>query len=341
VKRCLGALFLLLACCACVRWGKDTTQWNGSTTSDSDGSQAVIFTPPVDVPAEVTQEYRIAHGDLLVIDDAEHPDARRDGVLVDNDGTVSFLMLNGIPAAGKTFAELSVDIAQRISLFHRNPSITVALAADGSRGHRLYIFGQVKRAGEIPYDRPLRILDVIAAAGGFELEVRSSRMVQSVDLAHSVLLRHSEVIPIDFTALIEQGDLRYNIQMHPGDMLMISSLLDEVIYVMGAVNRAGEQHYLANLGLLGAIARAGGLHERAKRSQVAVVRGNLGRPRVILVDVDELLTARHPDVLLHPGDLVYVSDRPTQYARELALAAIRTFVAILGTRAGIDAVNKN
>lgn len=318
-----------LALAACTRYGDQAERYDGTPVTNA---EVLVFPVPEDQIPDIAIEYRAAHGDLLTVSDLAHEGSLRENLLVDSDGAITYQMLTGVPAAGLTLSEIAQVISERISKFHRDPIITVSMSPDGARGHRLYVLGQVRTPGSIPYSRPLRVLDAIAIAGGFLNQERQGRTQQSVDLPHSTLMRKGAVIPIDFPALIEQGDLRYNIHLHPGDLLMISSLLDKEIYVLGAVNQPGEQSFVRDLTTVGALARAGGIAERGHRSHVCVLRGNMAKPEVHLVDIDSVINGSIPDLLLEGGDVIFVSDRPFQYLRELATAGINAFFSSLGAR---------
>lgn len=319
----------LLLSAACTRYGEQAQRHNGESLAP----EIIEFPVPEDIAPDLLTTYRAAHGDLLTVSNLAIEGSLRENVLVDSDGTITYLMITGIPAAGLTTSEIAQEITVRLERFHREPIISVSLSINGARGHRFYVLGQVMRPGSIPYDRPLRLLDAVALAGGFFNQERQGRTQQSVDLPRSSLIRAGKPLSIDFPALIEQGDLRYNIHLHPGDLLMISSLLDQEIFVLGAVRSPGEQTFVRDLTVVGALARAGGIAERGHRSHICILRGNLAKPEVFLVNMDTVLAGQMPDFPLEGGDVVFVSDRPFQYLRELATAGINAFFSTLGSRA--------
>ena len=46
-------------------------------------------------------------------------------------------------------------------------------------------------------------------------------------------------------------------------------------------------------------------------SHVAVVRGSLSQPQLTVVDYGAIIKGRAQDVLLEPGDIIYVPNAPT------------------------------
>lgn len=303
-------------------------------------AERVALPPPPDEPPAIARTYQITYGDKLIIDDLSVPGSRREQVLVGPDGTISYLHLPRVVAQGRSLDELQNDLREALKVLHRDPHPLVFLDPTSAPGHHVYVFGQVLNPGAIPFDQPLRVLDALAGAGGFAIEVRENLAQQSVDLAHSVLLRDGKSIGVDFTRLVEGGDLRHNVQLHPGDLLMVASLLDQNIYVLGAVNRAGAVPKTANMGTIGALARAGGVREQAWRSGIVVLRGSLAKPDMYIVDLDRILTGKSADLPVENGDVIYVPERPMQYPRELLQIAIRAFVSTLGANAGVDAARE-
>lgn len=302
------------------------------------GGEIVTFAMPQDTPPDLVREYRFAHGDRMTVEVFGHTGTKRERVIVDADGYIHYLMLRNVQALGRSVAEVRRSVEEGLAEFFRNP--IVILRPDRVEGSRCYVFGQVHEQGLVRFDRRLRVLDVLAEAGGTAIGVEEGRVREVVDLRRSFLLREGEFLPIDFAALIRKGDLRYNVQIHPGDLLYFADLNKSRVYIFGAVQLPGVRPYNADMTVAEAIAKGGGFHERANHRQVVVVRGNLNRPRVFTVDFARLLSARSPNFQLEPGDIVYVPDRPFHYVRELALLGVRAFIGAVAGNAAADLVGE-
>jgi protein involved in polysaccharide export with SLBB domain len=317
-------------------WGRqavafDSDKAQAQLLADGQGGD-VKLDPPEDAAPAILDEYRFAPGDRLDLRLFGHDEYDQPDSIVDPDGMLAFNLARGIPAAGKTVAELRAEIERRMSEYVRSPKAIVQPKT--VVGHRFYVLGTVASEGSYPIDRPVRVLEAIAGAGGIETGLQNNATVEIANFDRSVLVRGGKYLPIDFRALIQEGDLRYNVLMWPGDLLIFPSTVSGEIYILGAVRSQGPQPFAPDLTLVGVITRRGGLLERAYRRQIAVLRGNLSRPRVYLVDIDDVLSAHAADFRIQPGDLIYVPDRPFQYLRELALAAAQSFVGVIGSRAG-------
>ena len=79
------------------------------------------------------------------------------------------------------------------------------------------------------------------------------------------------------------------------------------VYVAGEVRNAAAVPWSSSLTAARAISAAGGFLITAKDSDVFVVRAEPGsrKPRMIRIDVDEILHGKQPDFVLLPGDIVW------------------------------------
>ncbi len=333
--RVLMIVVSVTALAGCLRLGDQAVAANDPVvTAKLKRQERVVLPPPPDVPAPITEDYRLAHGDLLEISTVGRPDSRRLEVLVDPNGQVSYLMLPGVPAAGRTVTELADDLAARLSVYEKEPVVVVRPMSE--RGHHLFVFGAVREPGAIPFDHPLRMLDVLGACGGFSVGLNKGEPVSQVDLTKSVVVRSGEVLHLDFQALVEQGDLNHNIRMHPADVVLIASLVDAEIYVLGRVRSPGRLRYTPDMPMMRALAESGGVLEEAYRTSIVVLRGNINRPDVYIYDMNQVLNGEEVDFRLESGDVVYIPERPLQFLREYALAAAQAFVTSMATNLGED-----
>ncbi len=324
------------------RWGRgaahhDTPRAQGQLLADGQSGE-VVFEPPADEPPAILDQYRFASGDRVDLKLYGQAEYDQPDTVVDPDGNVHFSIARNIPAAGRTVAELRGELERRMAELVLKPRAVVQPRL--TVGHRYYVLGTVAQQGPFPINGPVRVLDAIARAGGIATGLQANATVEIADFARSVLVRRGDLLAIDFQALIQTGDLRYNIMLHPGDMMIFPSTVAGEIFVLGAVANQGAQPYAPDLTVVGLLTRRGGVLERAYRRQIAVLRGSLVRPRIYLVDIDDVLSARTKDFRIEPGDILYVPDRPFQYLRELALAATRAFVGVLGARAGGQAADE-
>jgi len=125
------------------------------------------------VPTEVSKQTAVADGnyiigaqDVLDISVWKEPEVSR-VVPVRPDGKISLPLLNDVQAAGLTPTQLAAQITESLKKFVTNPQVTVIVTAINSQ--RIYILGEVNRAGAYPLLPNMTVLQGLSSAGGFTL----------------------------------------------------------------------------------------------------------------------------------------------------------------------------
>lgn len=114
--------------------------------------------PPVTV-----QEYRIQPGDQLDIKFFYNPELNEQ-LTVRPDGRITLQLVNEVLAAGKTPAELTDLLSKAYTAELTNPKVAVIVRT--SVADKVYVDGEVNRAGLIPLVGPMTLLQSISQAGG-------------------------------------------------------------------------------------------------------------------------------------------------------------------------------
>lgn len=81
------------------------------------------------------------------------------------DGKISLPLLNDVQAAGLTPIQLAAQITESLKKFVTNPQVTVIITQINSQ--RIYILGEVNRAGAYPLLPDMTVLQGLSSAGGF------------------------------------------------------------------------------------------------------------------------------------------------------------------------------
>jgi polysaccharide export outer membrane protein len=119
---------------------------------------------PAQKAATTDASYVIGGQDVLDISVWKEPELTR-VVPVRPDGKISLPLLNDVQAAGLTPAQLAAQITENLRKFVTNPQVTVIITAINSQ--RIYILGEVNRAGAYPLLPNMTILQGLSSAGGF------------------------------------------------------------------------------------------------------------------------------------------------------------------------------
>jgi polysaccharide export outer membrane protein len=81
-----------------------------------------------------------------------------------------------------------------------------------------------------------------------------------------------------------------------------------MITVLGDANRASPLAYYEGMRLTEALSLAGGFDTaRGDRKDIRIIRGPLREPRVYTANLKALTSGKATDVVLAPGDIIYVT----------------------------------
>jgi polysaccharide export outer membrane protein len=120
--------------------------------------------PPIDPDPEARVEYQIGVTDVIRISVWKNEEL---GVLVPvrMDGKISVPLVDDVQAEGLTAMELKEVVTRELSEYITAPDVSVMVVEMNS--HAVNVIGAVPRGGRIPLSRDLRVLEAIAAVGGF------------------------------------------------------------------------------------------------------------------------------------------------------------------------------
>jgi len=165
-----------------------------------------------------SDEYIIGAGDQLSIFVYRNPDLSEGGVAVRPDGRISTPLIEDIMAAGKKPKELARELEQKLSKFIQDPNVTVIVRSFvGPPDRQVRVIGEATEPTAIPYRDHMTLLDVMIATKGLTKYASGNRaVIVRVDPNGK---RRS--INVKLADLIKDGDISQNIEMQPGDTLII------------------------------------------------------------------------------------------------------------------------
>jgi polysaccharide export outer membrane protein len=288
--------------------------------------------------AETPAAYRMGAGDVLAVTVFREPDMSVERAIVRPDGFISLPLIGDVRADGQTVEQLSADITQRLTRYVLDPKVNVR--TDDLKSATYTVYGEVATPGSFQLGARTTISTAIARSGGLKQGNFHASTIEIADLRHAFIARGNKVLPVDFVRLLRDGDLRYDIELRPGDHIHIPSGLAQEVYVLGEVRSPSVFAYQDRMSLARTVAMSEGFTKDADRARIHVIRGSLQNPTVIVANYKEVLAGRQRDVALEPGDIIYVPDtRIAAVARILdyVLPAIQTLQngLLLGKAIGV------
>ena len=189
-------LILLSACSGVVR---------NPTPLDYPGAQAAS------VPVE---EYHIQIGDQLDIKFFYHPELN-ESVTVRPDGRIALQLVQELKVVGMSPLQLKEKLTKDYSVELDKPSIAVIVKAFNSQ--RVFVDGEVYKAGLIPMIGPMTVLQSIAQGGGVKDTARTSEVIVIRRVAENKVA--SLVVNLDDA--IDGSDMGQDILLQPNDIVFV------------------------------------------------------------------------------------------------------------------------
>lgn len=173
------------------------------------------YPPAPVVAATADYNYLVGPGDTLNIIVWRNPELSM-SVPVRPDGRVSTPLVDELVAQGKNSVEIARDVEKALSKLVRDPVVTIIVTSFvGPYSEQIRVVGQAAKPQALPYKQKMTLLDVMIAVGG--LTDFADGNGASITRASEGGKRYS----VRLKDLIKRGDISANVEMKPGDILII------------------------------------------------------------------------------------------------------------------------
>ena len=257
--------------------------------------------------------YRLRVGDTIDVVVYQHPELSRQFGVPGN-GEISFPPIGKLTLLDKTVFDVEAEIAQRLRAenFLQDPRVNCIVTGYSPRV--VYLIGAVQGTVELPTHKNVRILELLAMAGGLGNP--------TADFSRVTVRRYrpdgvAYPIEVSVADILERNVESKNIVVQEGDMIVVPRLESatpdsaEWVYVLGKVRSPGRHPIVrgrTGFTITKLIAMVGDFQEFAKRSSVVLIRKTgTGRTRQE-IDFDAIISGDRPDVELQPDDLIFVPE---------------------------------
>ncbi len=265
--------------------------------------------PPVNLAEEGVTPYRIGTQDLLRVEVFGLEEMRRQ-VRVLSDGSISLPLLGAVPVLGLSVPEAEALIGRKLRESQLIQEPFVSLFIEEYRSRLVRVQGAVEKPGSYEILGAATLLDVLSDAGGL-LHGEQEPPARRIYVLRAGATGQEARLEIDTEALIDRGDLAYNVPVYPGDLVIVPYSRRSQIFVDGAVARPGPVDFFSHEGItvLQAVAAAGGATQRANLRTVYVIRKlPSGEQSRIKVDLKKIRKGRAEDLHLLRNDVVVVGE---------------------------------
>ena len=272
---------------------------------------AFVSTDPPSMPGldddPIDELDRVRPGDVLAVKYVGNKDIEPLHVVIDRGGKVHLPLIGDVAIGGKSMKKDAEEVVQE-SLRHYDQFSRASLELVDGKTRIATVTGAVERPGNVSLLGDARVADVLGAVGGGKIIcAQTDRTVPFGDLDGARLMRDGKRVPIDVRLAME-GDVRHNVRVHPGDILVVPPSLDGRIVVLGQVNKPGTVSWRRGLRLTEVLADSGGLTKSADSQDIRVLRGGYAHPKLYVANARDVLAGVRPDVVLAQGDVIYVTE---------------------------------
>ncbi len=163
--------------------------------------------------AAPTADYIVGPGDALHIAVWKDESLTRQ-VVVLPDGKIGFPLIGQVTAAGKTVAEISKEIEQKLARFVPGVELSVVVQQTGSM--LIYVIGKVNSPGRFTIPSDVNVLQALAMAGGLNPFAKRGDIRIFREAGGG-----TQVFQFDYDTVAEGRDLRQNIRLRKGDVVVV------------------------------------------------------------------------------------------------------------------------
>jgi polysaccharide export outer membrane protein len=133
------------------------------------------------------------------------------------DGMMTMNLVEDLPASGKTPTQLAREIEKILGRYIQDPIVTVIVAGGvGPYSQQIRVLGEASKPQTLVYREDMSLVDVMITVGGLSDFAAGNR---------ASILRIVDGKPQQFSVrledLVKGGDISANVEMRPGDLLII------------------------------------------------------------------------------------------------------------------------
>lgn len=164
---------------------------------------------------DIDNIYSIGPEDVLNVTVWRQPELSAPSVPVRPDGKISLPLLNDVQAADMTPMSLAESITEKLKKYVSDPRVTVAVTTINSK--RIYVLGEVMRAGVFPMVPNMTVLQALSSAGGLQQYANPKKIY----ILRKEAGGKSRRIAFNYKRALRGGQTDDDILLAPGDTVVV------------------------------------------------------------------------------------------------------------------------
>ncbi len=179
-------------------------------------SQPIYPPAPAKAAAAADWNYLLGPGDTVNVFVWGNPEVSG-SFPIRPDGKLTMHLVEDLPASGKTPTQLAREIEKNLAKYIQDPIVTVIVAGGaGPYSQQIRVLGEAAKPQALIYRENMTLVDVMISVGG---------ITDFADGNKASILRVVDGKPQQFGVrledLLKAGDISANVEMQPGDVLII------------------------------------------------------------------------------------------------------------------------
>lgn len=251
---------------------------------------------------------------------------------IDVHGFVDVPLIGHVRAAGLTAQQLQEQIRVLLSKYVRAPVVTVTV--DDFVSQPVSVVGAVNQPGTYHLNGQNTLVEVLSQAKGLSpdagntINITRKQSWGSIPLptCREDLTAAFYTASVDTRQLFDARDPSVNISIKPDDVLSVPKA--EMVYVVGAVNKAGAfvLSQRESISVLQALSMAEGLDKTAAGNRAKIIRHLEKDKRVeVPANLTRILSGQASDLPLQANDILFV---PNSGPKSASLRAIEAAIEV-------------
>ena len=180
----------------------------------------VYSSAPAEAPSLGDWNYLVGPGDSVQVFVWRNPDVSG-SFPVRPDGKMTMNLVEDLPASGKTPTQLARDIEKALSKYIQEPIVTVIVAGGvGPYSQQVRVVGEAAKPQALNYREHMSLIDLMIDVGGLTDYAAGNK-------AYILRTENGKRTPLSVRLedLIKGGDYSANVEIRPGDILVIPETL--------------------------------------------------------------------------------------------------------------------
>ncbi|MEM3845794.1 MAG: SLBB domain-containing protein, partial [Candidatus Parvarchaeota archaeon] len=244
--------------------------------------------------------YQLRPGDVISVSVYGHPELSGQ-YTIGPDGYAQIIPIGNIDIGGLTIQAVTNIVASKMQAFVSQPQVTVSIQSYAP--FLVYVLGSVKNPGVVRITGPqAKLSEVFALSGGAVSDAN---------------LRNVEIITPSGTSMIVNfygfmmGKSIVDPTVDAGDTVIVPSLKQDGIFVMGGVQNPGFVQYTPDISILDIFKNTGGFNQNADLANAIVFYK--GQTTGQTINLSGIYEGKVPNIKIEPGMVFLIPVFSMQY----------------------------